>query len=1061
MAKRTYNRQPKSVGMDYYEKQGLSDKYLNFNEFHGLNTNKNYLAIDQQSFADCDNVYVNQDKELSVRPPVKYKSISAIPASANVIDIIKIQNTLFYYTFLNNNYYLYFSKNGHDYTIQTVEKMYILWYQSWYLLFEDVVEDGKNIVKVRAFTLDNGEIKYYDTDKIIFVGSNDNDEKNVLTTSFKVSEIIDNNLQFPMHMIGKNITITIGDFTYTLTATNTTKYILVDALSKNSMDIDSKDYIKVSSSSSGTLYYLVVKRSTREAYVSFDGNIFINIFNAVIDKEADYFKYDLTKTMDGDTVRLWYVQMKYGTAPIVYYTDINFNNLPKSSTDWKSITIDSSVILDNSKKAEVLNGKLTSGYNYIRCSRIGTYSWEGVTKYLEMFPTCSHSRDEFILVVHMRAEFEITYTDAKDIIMHSSRNVSGTCIYNLKISDNNVVQTCAFVEESYIDMPSSAISIDYCSSYNENIDKIIQICWTSERGVGINTCYLCTMPNHEFFRCYIPEVSGIEIHDFEICYTFYSSYNNTTSSPVQKSLRTLTDRQITYSLYVDKPYNVGCYKLGNIMKSIVATSSSAISMRDSRDDILEQYGTLINVDWYASAPMLYEQIVHVEHYTEDYMLKRSLFPIVFIRNDTDLEPSGKGVQNFTTINTVEYNEDYFNHFVFNSDYSVLTDYYYYIEKEVVQLLHNDVLPIYVSDNSKITYYSFERKLIFTNTIFANKVYLSYVVSGNTNLFIPDFYIDGYKRAFAKDNQLYILSDADEKGMLYVKNVNVISFESNITALANLSSTSIAIFLEDCVHILFDNNGMNLIKSKLQLGNRKGNTAMNIYDGSSILLPTLNGLTSLSYEQFVQSTDQVYKYLSEQIMDNFDVYFEGNIKLKQYKRWIFMFRQDLHYFFLYDISANAWWKWTLPYPISNLEYDDENGLLLLLMNNKICNFDLLYKTFVDFVDSRIDWNIVTQKLHFNAPNNYKHIRAVNVITTQKGNKIRYKLKYKNYRNIDNTEEDDVREFTIENLTTTINRVAFIKTNAFQVELSNDKSDNNAVPFITPGISIKYRITEKIR
>ena len=62
---------------------------------------------------------------------------------------------------------------------------------------------------------------------------------------------------------------------------------------------------------------------------------------------------------------------------------------------------------------------------------------------------------------------------------------------------------------------------------------------------------------------------------------------------------------------------------------------------------------------------------------------------------------------------------------------------------------------------------------------------------------------------------------------------------------------------------------------------------------------------------------------------------------------------------------------------------------------------------------------------------------------------------------NLQDTDVVSYEIEELSTLIKRVNFVKTNAFQFEIGSDDMDKHPVYFVTPDIAIKYRITERVR
>ena len=62
---RTTNRTPVQVSIP-----SSKDRYFNHIEWKGINDNKNTMGIDQQTFAEAENVYVNTEDILTSRPPI-------------------------------------------------------------------------------------------------------------------------------------------------------------------------------------------------------------------------------------------------------------------------------------------------------------------------------------------------------------------------------------------------------------------------------------------------------------------------------------------------------------------------------------------------------------------------------------------------------------------------------------------------------------------------------------------------------------------------------------------------------------------------------------------------------------------------------------------------------------------------------------------------------------------------------------------------------------------------------------------------------------------------------
>lgn len=69
MASRTYNRRP--VQVDLPSSRDVKDYFFNHSNWKGVNENKNFLAVDQETFADAKNVYVNGEGVLRSRPAIK------------------------------------------------------------------------------------------------------------------------------------------------------------------------------------------------------------------------------------------------------------------------------------------------------------------------------------------------------------------------------------------------------------------------------------------------------------------------------------------------------------------------------------------------------------------------------------------------------------------------------------------------------------------------------------------------------------------------------------------------------------------------------------------------------------------------------------------------------------------------------------------------------------------------------------------------------------------------------------------------------------------------------
>lgn len=73
---KTINRIPKSFSVPTTKQ--IADKYFNQSNWKGINDDKNFLGVDQESFADCENIYVDTENVLRSRPSLKKDEVNII-----------------------------------------------------------------------------------------------------------------------------------------------------------------------------------------------------------------------------------------------------------------------------------------------------------------------------------------------------------------------------------------------------------------------------------------------------------------------------------------------------------------------------------------------------------------------------------------------------------------------------------------------------------------------------------------------------------------------------------------------------------------------------------------------------------------------------------------------------------------------------------------------------------------------------------------------------------------------------------------------------------------------
>lgn len=197
-------------------------------------------------------------------------------------------------------------------------------------------------------------------------------------------------------------------------------------------------------------------------------------------------------------------------------------------------------------------------------------------------------------------------------------------------------------------------------------------------------------------------------------------------------------------------------------------------------------------------------------------------------------------------------------------------------------------------------------------------------------------------------------------LLYLPLDDVQECINEITNLCPISSQTMAVFLEDSIwYASMDTVDGKLVhkkltKSKIPFGCKKGTDVLVTSDGQSVIFPTYRGIALLGPQDFVATTDPIIKYISDNIQNTYLRFYTetmkaiyqtettvggvtsyGNtvkavpfsISFVTYKYWIFMYKRNSREILLYDMRDNTWWTWTLQYPVIDLVVQDRLYALL--------------------------------------------------------------------------------------------------------------------------------------
>ena len=253
---KTVNRMPASV--DLPTSKQVKNYFFNHYNWKGLNDDKNFLSIDQETFSDCNNVYVDAEGLLKSRPSLKLKVVTYTNTGetytlANIVDVWTFDEVTVYKTRNNDIYYLTFISPKYENHIQKalqydIENIDGSKTKATYSDVKLVVADRK------IFVFSEHAFAYYDMDNNIYsnadkfihipvrstitnnIASSETEVEspNILTSSYikkyiyrKVNSEDKINIRFDS-LIGKTITVNIDNDEYTITFVKDNELVFVN-----------------------------------------------------------------------------------------------------------------------------------------------------------------------------------------------------------------------------------------------------------------------------------------------------------------------------------------------------------------------------------------------------------------------------------------------------------------------------------------------------------------------------------------------------------------------------------------------------------------------------------------------------------------------------------------------------------------------------------------------------------------------------------------------------------------------------------------------------------------
>lgn len=331
--------------------------------------------------------------------------------------------------------------------------------------------------------------------------------------------------------------------------------------------------------------------------------------------------------------------------------------------------------------------------------------------------------------------------------------------------------------------------------------------------------------------------------------------------------------------------------------------------------------------------------------------------------------------------------------------------------------------------------------------------------------------------FGSGKQLYIgtiIYDKDEHPQLYFSEGLWEEFEETIFQLQILSKDSLGVYCRDSIWVVYkDQNGVFYkSKSKITSSCRQGDSVVLSMNGEGSLYPCHRGIAYIEHQSLLSVEEQKLSFITDDIRTYMvDWIKDKSIRMFNYQFYLYVYSTTSTTMWVMDLRNNKWWKWTTPYPITDIiVYLNE---LYLIVNNQLCKFtdDGDYKDIFSKDDKYIiTWYLESQRLFLDDINRYKHIYHFVInsrVNDEESKEMFMRLNFMIYRTAISKTPDAVLDYKVQGRRSFVKKLNIFKCNFIKFKLSSDTEneieDSNYTQkqFKIEGMSIKYGLRGRIR
>lgn len=1114
---RTINRQPYTVKqLDYGD---VKYKFFNHSNWKGVCDDKNYLGVDQETFADSKNVYVDSEGLLKSRPSVK-QYVMTQEGLQEIYDLWTFGQWTVYKTGPTSLVFVKGDKVSQTLTVNNIDFKLVLADEKIFI-FEPNNLQYVDLTEETIRVIDGNDKIYVPVTEIVTKGVHtENESPNVLTTSY-ITRYLYEKGDSMFEVYGHTGTVKIGDDTYTITFSEGTNLTLV------------KKCIKLKPS-------------------NYRGNkplVFVNKSNDIIllaSYNADSL-YTLTYSLNG----IVYKDLPYLTNQIDLLPSISqsFNHtyavLHKKDGPYAYTIPDTS--------SNVFTG--WTNLIDIDVNFLGSYSKSTTKPTINVYPVTNDTLVQFVKTWTSSGRSpqvgDTIYLDVQDSSLSFNEPVryKHVCVNIHKDSNNNDTYwwktyiisdiSTAWNYAANVAVPwtdtKSAVAENLIGNITNNTAVL-----TSEELATIVT----NPKEYDEFDYTVVTNSALSSPSYTTYYYLYTNSawkRNNTRSPYEYNVGTEQGQQ-AYNKIREYFFDESVFavqmrsSLGTSREWLLVKTANGLTKINSGDegicfcntDIvclinplmnlpLKAYRTsdgsaltnlpellitegediysysVFDIDVFTATQYLQASFIMPTDAQSDATYKRKLvnFTISYEEGAAKNTTNFKNYYSKTSKNisgTCTTSTDILGiiHPVSGFDLSVyynyaLTDNSFLTDSAEYSLLFKSV-PIAKTANN-IFLLDNDGNLYTSN--FTQNIEVDIVTEGELKFDVFDHETELSQFFVSKGKNLYINAQGSNVGVddfkWYFPERNVQEFDYEITNLHPISTTEIAVFLKDSIYyvkpVTTTINGIETIaysyyKSRIPLGCEQGSEVITSYDNKYTMFVTKRGFVAMSYQDFIASDEQALTFLSDTIYDMFNEWNQGAIKLFQYNFWIILYRTNTGKAFIFDMRGNSWWP--IEYNSNVKKFIEIDRKPLLLSGLYLYKLDSSNDNYFDgnsLKDGRIDWFLSSQKLHLDAINYYKHIVNLTFFGYNYGDKdvnVRFNLRVINYRKQTDTNETksfSAVDYKIQLTRTFVTRINYYKVNQVQYILESsrdeDAEDKIPVPLSLTAISLKYLVTGQVR